>query len=39
MAIESNVDVLITGDKDFGEIIIDRPMIMTPRNFIDKFMN
>ena len=39
MAIESNVDLLITGDKDFDEIIVDRPRIMTSRKFIDEFMN
>ncbi|MDR1030795.1 MAG: PIN domain-containing protein [Treponema sp.] len=38
-AIESNVDILITGDKDFDEITIDRPMIMKPRKFIDEYMN
>jgi putative PIN family toxin of toxin-antitoxin system len=38
-AVESNVDILITGDKDFDEIKIDRPKIMKPRKFVDKYMN
>jgi predicted nucleic acid-binding protein len=38
-AIESNVDILITGDKDFDEIKIDRPRIMKPRKFADEYMN
>jgi predicted nucleic acid-binding protein len=38
-AIESNVDILITGDKDFDEIIIDRPRIMKPRKFADEYIN
>jgi predicted nucleic acid-binding protein len=38
-AIESNADILITGDKDFDEITIDRPMIMKPRKFADEYIN
>jgi putative PIN family toxin of toxin-antitoxin system len=38
-AIESTVDILITGDKDFDEIIIERPRIMKPRQFMDEYMN
>jgi len=37
-AIESKVDVLITGDKDFDEIIIKTPEIMKPREYIEKYM-
>jgi predicted nucleic acid-binding protein len=37
-AIESNVDILVTGDKDFEEIIIKKPEIMKPRNYIEKHM-
>ena len=37
-AIESNVDLLITGDKDFDEIIIQRPKIITPRKYINEYM-
>ena len=37
-AIESKVDVLITGDKDFDDVIIDTPKIMKPREYIEKYM-
>jgi predicted nucleic acid-binding protein len=38
-AIESNVDILITGDKDFDEIIIKRPQIIKPGKYITEYMN
>lgn len=34
-ALEGNVDVIVTGDKDFLEAKIDWPMIMTPAEFLD----
>jgi predicted nucleic acid-binding protein len=34
--IELKADIL--GDKDFDEIMIDRPKIMKPRKFIDEYM-
>jgi predicted nucleic acid-binding protein len=37
-AIESKVDILITGDKDFDEIIIERPKIINPRKYIDEYI-
>jgi predicted nucleic acid-binding protein len=37
-AIESNVDLLITGDHDFDEIILGKPKIIKPRKYIDEFM-
>jgi putative PIN family toxin of toxin-antitoxin system len=37
-AIESKVDLLITGDKDFDDIIIERPKIIKPRKYIDEYM-
>jgi predicted nucleic acid-binding protein len=37
-AIEANIDVLITGDKDFDEIRIQKPKIMKARNYIDEYM-
>ena len=37
-AIESRVDILITGDTDFDEVKIDKPRIMKPRQFQDEFM-
>ena len=36
-AIESKVDLLITGDKDFDDVIIDTPKIMKPREYIEKY--
>lgn len=36
-AIVEDVDVLVTGDKDFGGIEIDRPDILTPSEFIERF--
>ncbi|MCL1813796.1 MAG: putative toxin-antitoxin system toxin component, PIN family [Treponema sp.] len=36
-AIESNIDLLVTGDKDFNEIRIKRPKIMNPRKFLEKY--
>jgi len=37
-AIESRVDLLITGDKDFDDVIIEKPKIIKPRKYIDEFM-
>lgn len=37
-AIIEDVDVLITGDKDFSDIDIERPEIMTPTDFIEKYL-
>lgn len=37
-AIASDVDVLITGDKDFDDISVEKPDIMTPRQFMEKFI-
>ena len=37
-AIESNVDLLVTGDKDFDGIVIKRPKIMKPRMYVDKYI-
>ena len=36
-AIIENVDILITGDKDFDDIEIDRPEILTPSEFLDRY--
>jgi putative PIN family toxin of toxin-antitoxin system len=38
-AIEAKVDVLITGDKDFYEILIEIPKIMKPREYVEKYMS
>ena len=37
-AITADCDILITGDKDFDEIDLDRPEIMTPAAFIAEYM-
>lgn len=36
-AILADVDILITGDKDFNDIDIERPEILTPSNFLEKY--
>ncbi len=36
-AIIEDVDVLITGDKDFVAVDIDRPEILTPTEFLSKY--
>ncbi|MDD2294226.1 MAG: putative toxin-antitoxin system toxin component, PIN family [Bacteroidales bacterium] len=37
-AIIEDVDVLITGDKDFTDIEIEKPEIMTPADFMEKYL-
>jgi putative PIN family toxin of toxin-antitoxin system len=37
-AIKSNADILITGDKDFDDIIIEKPKIMKPKNYTEEYM-
>jgi len=32
-----DVDILITGDKDFAAVDIDRPEILTPTEFLSKY--
>ena len=36
-AILENVDILITGDRDFEDIKIDKPQILTPTAFIKNY--
>ena len=36
-AIVAEVDVLITGDKDFAEVDIEKPEILTPAEFMAKY--
>ncbi len=36
-AIIEDVDILITGDKDFKDIDIEKPEIMTPTEFLEFF--
>ena len=37
-AIETKVNILITGDKDFDEVMIKIPQIMNPREYTEKYM-
>ena len=37
-AIVEDVDILITGDKDFADIDIEKPEIMTPADFMKEYM-
>ena len=36
-AIRGRCDVLVTGDRDFEDVKIEAPVIMTPREFVDAF--
>ena len=36
-AIIADVDILITGDRDFEDINIEKPEIMTPNEFLKKY--
>ena len=38
-ALAANVDVLLTGDQDFAELPMTKPMILTPRQFAERFHN
>jgi len=35
----SKVHLLITGDKDFDEIMLDTPKIIKPREYADKYFD
>lgn len=37
-AIMEDVDVLVIGDKDFYDIDVERPEIMTPAEFMEQFI-
>lgn len=37
-AIIEDVDILVTGDKDFSDIDVERPEIMTPAEFMERFI-
>ena len=37
-AIESNVDILVTGDKDFEEVKITKPKILKPKEYASKYI-
>jgi len=36
-AIMSDVDCLLTGDKDFASLKLERPLILTPAQFLEKY--
>lgn len=38
-AIIANVDIFITGDKDFKDVNVSKPKILKPTDFIKKFMS
>lgn len=38
-AIIENIDIFITGDKDFLDVDIEMPEIMTPKDFAEKFLH
>jgi len=37
-AIDSEVDLLITGDRDFDDVIVERPKIINPRVYINEYI-
>lgn len=37
-AIIEDVDILITGDKDFEDIDIEKPQILTPAEFMEEYL-
>lgn len=37
-AIIEDVDILITGDKDFSDIYVEKPEIMTPAEFMERYL-
>lgn len=37
-AIIEDIDILVTGDKDFSDIDLDKPEIMTPAEFMEAFL-
>ena len=37
-AIIEDIDILVTGDKDFSDIDVEKPQIMTPAAFMEKYL-
>ena len=37
-AIVEDVDILVTGDKDFADVEIEKPKILTPADFMEKYL-
>ena len=38
-AIQDGVDILITGDKDFSEVDVEHPEILTPAQFLERYID
>jgi putative PIN family toxin of toxin-antitoxin system len=38
-AIQDGVDILITGDKDFSEVDVEHPEILTPAQFLERYVD
>lgn len=38
-AIIENINIFVTGDKDFLDVDIEAPEIMTPMDFIERYIN
>ena len=38
-AMVEDVDILITGDNDFAEVEVEKPVICTPARFMERFLN
>lgn len=38
-AMREDVDVLITGDKDFADVNVERPEILTPAQFMERYVD
>ena len=36
-AIIADVDILLTGDKDFSDVDVEKPEILTPHDFLNKY--
>lgn len=36
-AITEGVDVFVTGDKDFDDVVVEKPEIITPAGFVEKY--
>ena len=35
-ALHYNVDIILTGDKDFAAVIMDKPEVVTPKEFVER---
>ncbi len=38
-AILEDVDILVTGDSDFWDLNVDKPEILTPAEFVERYCN